>query len=111
MACSPEQEQQGSITWGFIGLGQIGELLWYSASRSCSNAKPGYPMARKLRENMPKSYALLILDVNDQALIRFIEHFKDAAEGGKADSESMKVEIAKNARDLAERSVSSTFTL
>lgn len=67
-------------------------------------------MARKLRENMPKSYALLISDVNDQVLARFVEHFENVAEQSGPDSELMKVQIARNARDLAERSVSSTFT-
>lgn len=66
-------------------------------------------MARKLCENMPKSYTLLVSDVNDQVLTRFVEHFENAAENNGPDSEVMEVQIAKNARDLAERSVSSTF--
>lgn len=66
-------------------------------------------MARKLRENMPKSYTLMVSDVNDQALTRFVGHFETAAEHSGPDPELMKVQIAKNARDLAERSVSDTF--
>ena len=66
-------------------------------------------MAKKLRENMPKSYTLLISDVNSQVLARFVEQFKDAAESRTPGFDSMKVEVAKTARELVERSVSPHF--
>ncbi|KAK5063039.1 hypothetical protein LTR84_005115 [Exophiala bonariae] len=74
-----------AITWGFIGLGQM-----------------GYPMALKLRENMPKSHKLLISDVNDQVLSRFIRAVQDAA--GHAERGSVDVQIAENPREVAEKS-------
>ncbi|KAJ9616664.1 hypothetical protein H2200_000383 [Cladophialophora chaetospira] len=87
MARSTEQEQPDDVIWGFIGLGQM-----------------GYPVAMKLRENMPKSYTLLISDVNDGVLSRFVEHFENAAERNGPNSRPLNVQITRNARELAERS-------
>lgn len=61
-------------------------------------------MAQKLRRNMPQSHTLLISDVNTQVLSRFVRDLQNVA--GHAESGSMEVHIAENAREVAERSVS-----
>ncbi|EON61056.1 3-hydroxyisobutyrate dehydrogenase [Coniosporium apollinis CBS 100218] len=74
-------------TWGFIGLGHM-----------------GYPMAKNLRAKMPASNTLIILDVNSDAMKRFVEESKAAAKSSGAGADSMKVETAQNAREVAEKS-------
>ncbi|KAJ5488490.1 3-hydroxyisobutyrate dehydrogenase [Penicillium diatomitis] len=67
-----------SKTWGFIGLGQM-----------------GYNMARNLRTKIPVSDTLMIRDVNEAAVERFV---------GEAREMGGQVEVARNAREVAEKS-------
>ncbi|KAK2745365.1 hypothetical protein FQN55_006271 [Onygenales sp. PD_40] len=64
-------------TWGFIGLGQM-----------------GYPMARNLRSKIPKSDTLVICDANAETTQRFL----------REDSGGLKVEVAANPHQVAEKS-------
>ncbi|KAJ5811329.1 hypothetical protein N7474_007630 [Penicillium riverlandense] len=70
-------------TWGFIGLGQM-----------------GYNMAKNLRAKIPASDTLIVRDVNDETAARFAAEAEEAA-GGSGEG---KVEIADNAREVAEKS-------
>lgn len=63
-------------------------------------------MARTLRDNMPKSHTLLISDVNGQALDKFISETSKSVPFGDIHREPPRVQIARTARELAERSVS-----
>lgn len=63
-------------------------------------------MAKNLRAKMPASNTLIILDVNSGAMKRFVEETKAAAKSSGAGADSMKVETAQNAREVAEKSVS-----
>ncbi|KAK2687235.1 hypothetical protein QWA68_014267 [Fusarium oxysporum] len=74
------------ITWGFIGLGNI-----------------GYPMAINLRKKMPKSYKLIIHDVNSSAMNRFAEQVHAMRDRNAADY-PYRFDIADNARQVAEKS-------
>jgi len=114
----------GHETWGFIGLGQMGgylpsidgtpaaglQSLRYSQETFEFLLKfssgTGYPMAKKLRENMPSSHTLIILEVNSKLMNQFIEETKTEAEARGNSTDSIQVEIAHNAREVAERSVS-----
>ena len=63
-------------------------------------------MAKKLRENMPSSHTLMILELNSKVTNQFIEEIKAVAEARGNITDSIRVEIAHNAREVAERSVS-----
>ncbi|KAM0693214.1 hypothetical protein Q7P36_006467 [Cladosporium allicinum] len=69
-------------TWGFIGLGNI-----------------GYPMAVNLREKIPASDTLMVLDVNARLMQCFVD---DDPQTGKSDV--ARIQVARNARELAEKS-------
>jgi len=62
-------------------------------------------MALNLRAKMPASITLIVLDVNDKAMKRFVEENEAAAEILGADAGSMQIEIAQNAREVADKSV------
>lgn len=74
-------------TWGFVGLGQM-----------------GYNMARNLRAKIPASDTLIIRDVNQDAMTRFVEESQEVARSSGAGAEVGRVEIAGNAREVAEKS-------
>ncbi|KAK5203042.1 hypothetical protein LTR41_011229 [Exophiala xenobiotica] len=76
-----------SETWGFVGLGNI-----------------GYPMAMNLREKMPASHTLVIRDTNVDAMKRFVEEVREMTKSKGAASNSMKLEVANNAGEVAEKS-------
>ncbi len=63
-------------------------------------------MAKNLRAKMPSSNTLVILDVNSDMMKRFVEEINAAAKSSGAGPDSMKVETAQNAREVAEKSVS-----
>lgn len=63
-------------------------------------------MAKNLRAKIPTSDTLIIIDECHDVMIRFIEENRKAAESSAARTNSRKVEIARNARELAEKSVS-----
>ncbi|KAJ5918684.1 hypothetical protein N7454_009828 [Penicillium verhagenii] len=74
-------------TWGFIGLGQM-----------------GYNMAKNLRAKIPASDTLIVRDVNEAAAKRFVEEAQEVARNSGAGANESRVEIADNARQLAEKS-------
>lgn len=55
----------------------------------------GYPMALNLRRKIPKSFTLVILELNKEVIQRFVEETKEMG----------KVIVAKTPREVAERSV------
>ncbi len=59
-------------------------------------------MAMTLREKMPASHPLIIQDVNHDAVKRFQEEVRSKGTGAN----SMKLQTADSAREVAERSVS-----
>lgn len=63
----------------------------------------GYPMAKNLRARIPDSDTLVICDVNKDVTQKFVEEVGVAA---SATGKSLGVEIAKNSREVADRSVS-----
>ncbi|KAJ5756768.1 hypothetical protein N7533_006311 [Penicillium manginii] len=74
-------------TWGFVGLGQM-----------------GYNMAKNLRAKIPASDTLIIRDVNKDAMTRFVEESQEIARSSGAGAEVGQVEVAENAREVAEKS-------
>jgi hypothetical protein len=58
-------------------------------------------MAVNLREKIPASDTLMVLDVNAQLMQCFVD---DDPQTGKSDV--ARIQVARNARELAERSVS-----
>ncbi|KAJ5760391.1 hypothetical protein N7520_007547 [Penicillium odoratum] len=79
--------QHRDATWGFIGLGQM-----------------GYNMAKNLRAKIPASDTLIVRDVNEEAARRFLTEAKEIAHKDGAGADEMRVEIAANAREVAEKS-------
>ncbi|KAF5615251.1 3-hydroxyisobutyrate dehydrogenase [Fusarium sp. NRRL 25303] len=74
------------ITWGFVGLGNI-----------------GYPMAINLRDKMPNRYNLIIHDVNYDAMNRFAEQVNGMRDRNAVDIQ-YSFDLADNARQVAEKS-------
>jgi hypothetical protein len=64
-------------------------------------------MAINLRKKMPKSYKLIIHDVNSSAMNRFAEQVHAMRDRNAADY-PYRFDIADNARQVAEKSVSGT---
>lgn len=58
-------------------------------------------MAASLREKMPASDKLLVLDVNTQLTRHFVDDDPQSRKGGV-----VRISVANNARELAEKSVS-----
>ncbi|KAJ6096373.1 Dehydrogenase multihelical [Penicillium sp. IBT 16267x] len=80
--------QHRDATWGFIGLGQM-----------------GYNMAKNLRAKIPASDTLLVRDVNEAAATRFVTEVREIARNSGAGPDKYRVEIATNAREIAEKSI------
>ena len=70
--------------YGWVGLGAM-----------------GFPMANQLRQKLPPESQLFVYDVNEEATQRFIRE----SDG------SVPVTIVKNAREVAECSVSMNYNL
>lgn len=66
-------------------------------------------MAKNLRAKIPASDTLIVRDVNQDTAKRFVEESKADAKAQGAREGSFKVEIAENARDIADKSVSACF--
>lgn len=66
----------------------------------------GYPMAKNLRLKMPTCNKLVILDVNTAVMNQFVQEINATANNTGLISHSIEVEIAQNAREVAEKSVS-----
>ncbi|KAJ5643474.1 Dehydrogenase multihelical [Penicillium longicatenatum] len=79
--------QHRDATWGFIGLGQM-----------------GYNMAKNLRAKIPASDTLIVRDVNEAATERFVKEAQEIAQNSGAGADEYKVEIATDAREIAEKS-------
>ncbi|KAJ5096487.1 hypothetical protein NUU61_005843 [Penicillium alfredii] len=74
-------------TWGFIGLGQM-----------------GYNMAKNLRAKIPISDTLIVRDVNEETIKRFVAENQEARRSSGTSPDQGKVEIAESAREVAEKS-------
>ncbi|KAJ6119148.1 3-hydroxyisobutyrate dehydrogenase, partial [Penicillium sp. IBT 18751x] len=72
-----------NITWGYIGLGNI-----------------GYPMAINIRKKMPVSHKLIVMDLNKVAVNKFFEDVASLAKSGDS-ANSMLVETSDNAKGVA----------
>lgn len=66
----------------------------------------GYNMARNLRAKIPASDTLIIRDVNEDSVKRFLAESREVARSSGAGAEVGRVEVAENAREVAEKSVS-----
>ncbi|QQK42278.1 Putative 3-hydroxyisobutyrate dehydrogenase [Penicillium digitatum] len=75
-------------TWGFVGLGKM-----------------GYHMANNLRAKIPASDTLIVRDVNEDVMKRFAAEAWETAQSNGACPNECQVEIAQNAREVAEKSV------
>ncbi|KAJ5894827.1 hypothetical protein N7495_006518 [Penicillium taxi] len=76
---------QRNATWGFVGLGQM-----------------GYQMAKNLRAKIPAEDTLIVRDVNEEAVRSFVTEAREATHSTSAGI--TRVEVAKNAREVAEKS-------
>lgn len=63
-------------------------------------------MAKNLRAKIPASDTLIVRDVNEEAAKRFVAEAQEAARNNGAGADEGRVEIAENAREVAEKSVS-----
>lgn len=63
-------------------------------------------MAKNLRAKIPVSDTLLIRDVNAETTGRFVAESKELAKRSGAQGDAYRVEVAHNAREIAEKSVS-----
>lgn len=63
-------------------------------------------MAKNLRAKIPAADTLIIRDVNEAATKRFVVEAQEAAQSSGAGANEGRVEIAENAREVAEKSVS-----
>ncbi|KAJ5584849.1 uncharacterized protein N7459_004649 [Penicillium hispanicum] len=79
--------RQRNATWGFVGLGQM-----------------GFHMAKNLRAKIPAADTLIVRDVNEEVIKRFVEEAQEAARNAGAGVDENRVEIAQNAREVAEKS-------
>jgi hypothetical protein len=62
-------------------------------------------MAKNLRAKIPASDTLIIRDINEDAMKRFVAESQEAARSTGAGAGEGLVEIAENAREVAEKSV------
>lgn len=63
-------------------------------------------MAKNLRAKIPASDTLIIRDVNEDSAKRFVAESQEVARSSGAGAEVGRVEVAENAREVAEKSVS-----
>lgn len=62
-------------------------------------------MARNLRAKIAPSDTLIVCDVNEEATKRFVADSQDVRRISGAGADEGRVEIAQNAREVAEKSV------
>jgi 3-hydroxyisobutyrate dehydrogenase len=62
-------------------------------------------MAKNLRAKIPASDTLIVRDINEDAMKRFVAEAQEAARSTGAGAGEGLVEIAENAREVAEKSV------
>lgn len=63
-------------------------------------------MAKNLRAKIPATDTLIVRDVNEKAIKSFVAETEEAARSSGAGANENRVEVAKNAREIAEKSVS-----
>lgn len=63
-------------------------------------------MARNLRAKIPSTDTLIIRDVNEEAAKRFVAEAQETARNAGVSFDENQVQIAGDARELAEKSVS-----
>jgi 3-hydroxyisobutyrate dehydrogenase len=63
-------------------------------------------MAKNLRAKIPASDTLIVRDINEDAMKRFATEAREAARSNGAGADEGLVELAENAREVAEKSVS-----
>ena len=66
----------------------------------------GYNMAKNLRAKIPETDTLLIRDVNEESMSRFVKEAREVARSSGAGDDTSEVLVAQTARELAEKSVS-----
>jgi hypothetical protein len=66
----------------------------------------GYPLAMNIRKGMLDSHQLVVLDIKDVAMERFVAEAKIVATSNGAVVDSRKVKMADNPRGVAEKSES-----
>jgi 3-hydroxyisobutyrate dehydrogenase len=67
-------------------------------------------MAKNLRAKIPASDTLIVRDVNEAATERFVKEAQEIAQNSGAGADEYKVEIATDAREIAEKSVSDALS-
>ena len=67
---------------------------------------PGYPMAKNLRAKIPETDTLIICDTNPKATEKFVEEVGIATSSTNAPGKGTGIHIAKNPREVAQKSVS-----
>lgn len=63
-------------------------------------------MAKNLRAKIPAEDTLIVRDINEDAMKRFATEAQEAARSNGASASEGQVELAENAREVAEKSVS-----
>lgn len=63
-------------------------------------------MAKNLRAKIPASDTLIVRDVNEDVMKRFVAEARETAQSNGAGANEGQVEIAQSAREVAEKSVS-----
>lgn len=63
-------------------------------------------MARNLRAKIPSTDTLIVRDVNEEAAKRFVAEAQETARNAGVSPDENQVQIAGDARELAEKSVS-----
>ena len=80
--------------------------LYFSRVWSNDCSILGYHMAKNLRAKIPATDTLVIRDVNEETAARFVEEARKDAKSNGAGENTAKVLIARDAREVAEQSVS-----
>ncbi|KAK4981897.1 hypothetical protein LTR66_009626, partial [Elasticomyces elasticus] len=77
---------------GSSGLEEWVRLVLFCVTvEAAADKRPGYPMARNLRKNLPESDKLVVFDVNKESTSKFVEEVQGA-------------EVAEDVREVAEKS-------
>lgn len=63
-------------------------------------------MAKNLRAKIPAEDTLIVRDINEDAMKQFATEAQEAARSNGASASEGQVELAENAREVAEKSVS-----
>ena len=84
----------------------LGEVEPYKLHRKLRLCFAGYPMAKNLRAKIPSSDLLAIFDVNTPVTKKFVEEVGIAASSTDAPEKGTGILVAKDPREVAEKSVS-----